>query len=76
MIAVLIATILSGASGAAQSWSRQSRTTTSGALSRDLSGRGKAGWTIFVIVLPFLGVFTYRIARARNADAARRVYEA
>lgn len=31
--------------------------------SRDLSGWGKALWTIFVIVLPFLGVFVYLIAR-------------
>jgi hypothetical protein len=27
----------------------------------DLSGLGKAGWLIFVIVLPFLGVFIYLI---------------
>ncbi len=31
--------------------------------SRDLGGWGKAGWTIFVIVLPFLGVLVYLIAR-------------
>jgi len=31
--------------------------------SRDLSGWGKALWTIFVIVLPYLGVFVYLIAR-------------
>jgi hypothetical protein len=29
---------------------------------RDLSGWGKAGWSIFLIVLPFLGVFVYLIA--------------
>ena len=29
---------------------------------RDLSGWGKAGWTLFLIVLPFLGVFIYLIA--------------
>jgi hypothetical protein len=28
-----------------------------------LSGWAKAGWTVFVIVLPFLGVFTYLIVR-------------
>ena len=28
----------------------------------DISGWGKAGWTIFVIVLPFLGVLIYLIA--------------
>ena len=31
---------------------------------RDLSGWGKAGWTFFLIVLPFLGVLIYLIARA------------
>lgn len=33
---------------------------------RDLSGWGKAGWTFFVIFLPFLGVFTFLIARGRQ----------
>ncbi|MFE9609739.1 SHOCT domain-containing protein [Streptomyces sp. NPDC006012] len=28
-----------------------------------LSGWAKTGWTFFVIVLPFLGVFTYLVAR-------------
>jgi Short C-terminal domain/Phospholipase_D-nuclease N-terminal len=53
--------------------------------SRDLSGWGKALWTIFVIILPYLGVFVYLIARGRkmgehamqNAqerDAAMREY--
>nr|WSX49335.1 SHOCT domain-containing protein [Streptomyces sp. NBC_00974] len=31
-----------------------------------LSGWGKAGWTVFVILLPFLGVFVYLIARGRG----------
>jgi Phospholipase_D-nuclease N-terminal/Short C-terminal domain len=31
--------------------------------SRDLGGWAKAGWTIFIIVLPFLGVLVYLIAR-------------
>ena len=34
--------------------------------SRDLGGWGKAGWLIFVIILPFLGVFVYLIARGRK----------
>jgi Short C-terminal domain len=34
--------------------------------SRDLGGWGKAGWMIFVIVLPFLGVFVYLIARGKE----------
>jgi Short C-terminal domain/Phospholipase_D-nuclease N-terminal len=31
--------------------------------SRDLGGGAKALWTIFVVVLPFLGVFVYLMAR-------------
>ena len=34
--------------------------------SDDLSGWGKALWTIFVIVLPYLGVLVYLIARGRK----------
>jgi hypothetical protein len=32
----------------------------------DIGGWGKAGWTIFVIVLPYLGVFVYLIAEGRH----------
>ncbi|MFI1028669.1 SHOCT domain-containing protein [Streptomyces sp. NPDC020951] len=32
----------------------------------DLSGWAKAGWLVFCIVLPFLGVFVYVIARGKN----------
>jgi len=39
----------------------------------DISGWGKAGWTIFVIVLPFLGVLIYLIA---NGDKMRERSEA
>jgi magnesium-transporting ATPase (P-type) len=31
--------------------------------SHDLSGLGKAGWLLFILILPFLGVFVYLIAR-------------
>ena len=31
----------------------------------DIGGWGKAGWTVFVILLPFLGVFVYLIAEGR-----------
>lgn len=31
-----------------------------------LSGWAKTGWLVFTIVLPFLGVFIYVIARGRN----------
>src|SRR6478672_1423005 len=34
--------------------------------SRDMSGWGKAAWSIFVIVLPFIGIFTYLIARGHK----------
>lgn len=53
--------------------------------SEDLSGWGKALWSIFVIVMPYLGVFVYLIARghkmqehavarAQAQDAAMREY--
>jgi hypothetical protein len=32
----------------------------------DISGWGKAGWTIFVIILPFLGIFIYLIANGKG----------
>ena len=32
----------------------------------DISGWGKAAWTIFVIVLPFLGIFVYLIAEGKG----------
>src|SRR6266550_8514611 len=34
--------------------------------SKDLSGWGKALWTIFVIILPYVGVFVYLIARGHK----------
>jgi hypothetical protein len=42
----------------------------------DISGWAKAGWLIFTIVLPFLGVFVYLIAEnegmtKRNVERAR-----
>ena len=53
--------------------------------SHDLGGFAKALWVIFVIILPFLGVFVYLIARggkmqehavqqAKDRDAAMRAY--
>jgi hypothetical protein len=32
----------------------------------DVSGWGKAGWIIFVIFLPFLGIFVYLIANSKG----------
>jgi hypothetical protein len=37
--------------------------------SDDLGGWGKAGWLIFIIILPFLGVFVYLIARGSSMQA-------
>ena len=34
--------------------------------SPDLSGWGKAGWSIFVLFMPYLGVFVYLIARGKK----------
>ena len=53
--------------------------------SHDMGGFAKALWVIFVIILPFLGVFIYLIARggkmqehavqqAQDQDAAMRAY--
>jgi hypothetical protein len=53
--------------------------------SHDIGGFAKALWTIFIIVLPYLGVFVYLIARghkmaehaaqaAEAQDAAARAY--
>jgi hypothetical protein len=49
--------------------------------SSDLSGWGKAGWTIFVIFLPLIGILTYLIVRGpsmheRSAQQARQQDEA
>jgi hypothetical protein len=41
--------------------------------SDDLGGGGKAAWCIFVIFLPFLGVFVYLIAR--GSDMGKRDLE-
>src|SRR3954451_1598502 len=34
--------------------------------SEDLSGWAKAAWCVFVVVLPYLGVFVYLIARGNK----------
>ncbi len=43
--------------------------------SHDLSGWGKAGWTILVLFLPLLGVLVYVIARGESMQK-RQVKEA
>lgn len=53
--------------------------------SHDLGGWGKAGWCVFTLIVPFLGVFVYLIVRgdsmrdrdverAQQSDAAFRSY--
>jgi putative oligomerization/nucleic acid binding protein/phospholipase D-like protein len=42
---------------------------------RDMSGWGKAGWTVFLIVLPFVGALIYLISN-HDGMADRRVKEA
>jgi Short C-terminal domain/Phospholipase_D-nuclease N-terminal len=34
--------------------------------SHDMGGWGKAGWIIFIFVLPFLGILVYLIARGKQ----------
>jgi len=49
----------------------------------DVSGWGKAAWTLFVVVIPFVGVLIYLIAqgsqmaerRARDADAGKAAFD-
>ena len=41
---------------------------------RDLSGWGKAGWTFFLIILPFLGALIYLIAQG-DGMAERRAQD-
>jgi uncharacterized membrane protein YcjF (UPF0283 family) len=37
----------------------------------DVSGWGKAAWTIFVIILPFLGVLVYLISQGKSMAERR-----
>lgn len=32
----------------------------------DISGWAKAGWTVFVIIVPFLGIFVYLISQGKG----------
>jgi hypothetical protein len=42
--------------------------------SRDISGWGKAGWTLLVILLPLFGVLAYEIVHADHLFGARGQY--
>jgi len=39
----------------------------------DLSGWGKAGWIFLIVILPFLGILIYMIARPRMTPQDARV---
>lgn len=39
-----------------------------------LSGWAKTGWTFFVIITPFLGIFVYLIARGRDMGRREQQY--
>ncbi|HEY2600244.1 MAG TPA: SHOCT domain-containing protein [Thermoleophilaceae bacterium] len=49
----------------------------------DIGGWGKAGWTLFVIVLPFIGVLAYLIAygkgmaerREKDVEASQKAFD-
>ncbi|MBB6419266.1 SHOCT domain-containing protein [Streptomyces sp. AK010] len=40
----------------------------------ELSGWGKTGWLVFTIVLPFLGVLVYVLARGKGMGARERAH--
>ncbi|WP_435136065.1 SHOCT domain-containing protein [Actinacidiphila sp. bgisy144] len=40
----------------------------------DLGGAAKTGWLLFVILLPFLGVFVYVVARGRHMGAREQAH--
>jgi len=37
----------------------------------DMSGWAKAGWSVLVLVLPFIGVFAYLVGQGRNMQERR-----
>jgi uncharacterized membrane protein YcjF (UPF0283 family) len=39
----------------------------------DLSGWGKAGWTLLIFILPFIGVLIYMIARPKMTEQDRQI---
>ena len=40
---------------------------------RDLSGWGKAGWTVFVVILPWLGALVYLITQGKGMAERKAV---
>ncbi len=43
---------------------------------RDMSGWAKAGWIILIVVLPFIGILAYMIARPKTEDRDVGLYPA
>ena len=41
----------------------------------DLSGGGKAGWIFLIVILPFLGILIYLIARPKMTEQDKRMIE-
>ena len=41
----------------------------------DLSGGGKAGWIFLIVILPFLGILIYLIARPKMTEQDKRMLE-
>ena len=39
----------------------------------DLSGWGKAGWTFLIVILPFIGILIYMIARPKMTEQDKRM---
>ena len=39
----------------------------------NLSGWGKAGWIFLIVVLPFLGILIYMLARPKNTEQDQRL---
>lgn len=39
----------------------------------NLTGWGKAGWVLLLVVLPFLGILIYMIARPKNTEQDQRM---
>jgi predicted membrane channel-forming protein YqfA (hemolysin III family) len=40
----------------------------------DLSGWGKAGWVVLIVILPLIGILLYMIFRPKVTAADRRMY--
>jgi uncharacterized membrane protein len=41
----------------------------------DIHGWGKAGWILLIVILPFIGLLIYMIARPKMTDQDRREME-